>query len=111
MSSYIFRDEQRFRLSVPIRFLGPGVAGEGILHDLSLSGGRIAGDAPVSVGTSLVVRFWLQGDAEPFELDEVEVQWVNGFEFGVAFTRLPDVAVERLNRAIIELVQHHLGSK
>ena len=111
MSSSSARQEQRFPLSLPIRFLGSGVAGEGRLHDLSLSGGRIVGDVPVSVGMSLVARVWLAGDGKPLELDEVQVQWVNGLEFGVAFRRMPDVVGERLNQAILELAQHHLGSK
>ena len=110
MGPFTVRKEQRFRQSVPVQYRGAGITGEGLVYDLSLSGGRIVGNVPVSVGMSLVLRLSLPGDAEPFQFDQVTVRWVRGLEFGMDLgTPPPDVA-ERFTRVIAELVQKHHGS-
>ena len=110
MPPFMVRKEQRFRQSVPVQYRGDVVNGEGLIHDLSLSGGRIVGNVPVSVGMSLLLRLSLPGDAEPFQLDQVTVRWVTGLEFGVDLgTPPPDVA-ERFTRVIAGLVEKHHGS-
>ncbi len=110
MPPFTVRKEQRFRQSVPVQYRGDMVSGEGLVYDLSLSGGRIVGNVLVSVGQSLVLHLSLPGAAEPFQFDQVTVHWVTGLEFGVDLgTPLPDVA-ERLTRVIAGLVEKHHGS-
>ena len=110
MPPFTVRKELRFRQSVPVQFRGDVVNGEGLLYDLSLSGGRIVGNVPVSVGLSLILRLSLPGDAEPFQFDQVMVHWVRGLEFGVDLGTLPQDVAERLTRVIAGLVEKHHGS-
>ena len=110
MGPFTMRKEQRFRESVPVQYRGEGINGHGFVHDLSLSGGRIVGNVPVSVGLSLVLRLSLPGDAEPFQFDQVTVRWVRGLEFGVDLGTLPQDVAERFTRVISGLVEKHHGS-
>jgi len=110
MGPFTVRKEQRFRESVPVQYRGEGINGQGFVHDLSLSGGRIVGNVSVSVGMSLVLRLSLPGDAEPFQFDQVTVRWVRGLEFGVDLGTPPHDVAERFMRVIAELVQKHHGS-
>jgi hypothetical protein len=110
MPPFTVRKEQRFRQSVPVQYRGDVVNGEGLVYDLSLSGGRIVGNVPVSVGQALVLRLSLPGAAEPFQFDQVTVQWVTGLEFGVDIGTPPQDVAERLTWVIAGLVEKHHGS-
>lgn len=100
MAEFIMRKHQRFERSVPVRYQGTGMAGEGIINDLSLSGSYMTGNAPVSVGMVLTLHMFVPGDPEPLLIDRATVQWVKGSEFGVDFgTPLPKEA-ERITRVI-----------
>ena len=101
----------RFPIRWPVRYHWEGMRGEGVLYNLSLSGGRIVGDVPVSVGRSLVVRFSLPGEAESFQFDQATVRWVKGLEFGMDLgPRSPDKA-ERFTRILAVFAENHHGSK
>jgi hypothetical protein len=43
MAGFAMRKNQRLKKLVPVRYLGDGIAGEGIIEDLSLSGSYITG--------------------------------------------------------------------
>jgi hypothetical protein len=45
MAGFVMRKNHRLKKSVPVRYLRDGVAGEGIIKDLSLSGSYITGNA------------------------------------------------------------------
>ena len=47
-----------------MRDFGDGVAGEGMIKDLSLSGSYIIGNAPVSIGMVLPLHIFVPGDPE-----------------------------------------------
>ena len=101
----VARKHQRFERSVPVRYRGTGIAGEGIINDLSLSGSHMTGNAPVSVGMVLTLRMFVPGDPEPLLIDRATVQWAKGPEFGVDFgTPLPKVA-ERITQIISRLAK------
>ena len=53
MAGFFMRKNQRFKDLVPVQYRGNGVAGEGMLKDLSLNGGSITGNLPVPVGEVL----------------------------------------------------------
>ena len=57
MAGFAIRKNQRLKKLVPVRYLGGGMAGEGIINDLSLSGSYITGNAPVSVGWRSPCKF------------------------------------------------------
>ena len=110
MAGFAMRKNQRLKKLVPVRYLGDGIAGEGIIKDLSLSGSYITGNKPVSVGMALSLQIFVPGDPVPLLIDRVTVKWVKGSEFGVDFdTPQPKVA-ERITKVISTLVKTHHGS-
>jgi len=110
MAGFVMRRNQRLKRLVPVRYLGDGIAGEGIIQDLSLSGSYITGNALVSVGMALALQIFVQGDPEPLLIDRAIVKWVKGSEFGADFdTSQPKVA-ERITKVISTLVKIQHGS-
>jgi len=110
MAGFVMRRNQRLKRLVPVRYLGDGIAGEGIIQDLSLSGSYITGNALVSVGMALALHIFVQGDPEPLLIDRAIVKWVKGSEFGADFdTSQPKVA-ERITKVISTLVKIQHGS-
>ena len=110
MAGFVMRKNIRLKRLVPVRYLRDGIAGEGIIKDLSLSGSYITGNAPVSVGMALSLQIFVPGDPVPLLIDRATVKWVKGSEFGVDFdTPLPKVA-ERITKVISTLVKTHHGS-
>jgi PilZ domain len=109
MAGFVMRKDQRLKKLVPVRYLGHGMAGEGIIKDLSLSGSYMTGNAPVSVGMTLALQIFVPGDPEPLLIDRAIVKWVKGPEFGVDFdTPQPKVA-ERITQIISTLVKSQHG--
>ena len=110
MAGFVMRKHQRLKKLVPVRYLGNGIAGEGIIKDLSLSGSYMTGNAPVSVGMALALQLFVPGDPEPLLIDRATVKWVKGAEFGVDFdTPRPKVA-ERITTVVSTLVKTHPSS-
>ena len=113
MAGFVMRKNQRLKKLVPVRYLGDGIAGEGIIKDLSLNGSYMTGNAPVSVGLALALQIFVPGDPEPLLIDHATVKWIKGSEFGVDFdTPEPKVAA-RISTVISTLVktQHGLSRK
>ena len=93
MTWLFMRKQHRPTRVVSVRYLRDGIAGEGIIKDLSLSGSYMNGNAPVSVGMTLALQMFVPGDPEPLLIDRATVIWVKGAEFGVVFdTPTPKVA-------------------
>ena len=113
MAGFAIRKNQRLKRLVPVRYLGDGMAGEGIIEDLSLSGNYMTGNAPVSVGMTLTLQMFVPGDPEPLLIDRAIVKWVKGSEFGVDFDTPPPKVAERITQIISTLVktQHGLSRK
>jgi hypothetical protein len=61
MAGFVLRKGQRLKTFAPVRYRGDGIAGEGIIKDLSLSGSYIIGNKPVSVGTVLALQIFGAG--------------------------------------------------
>ena len=109
MAGFVMRKDQRLKKLVPVRYLGDGIAGEGMIEDLSLSGSYMTGNIPVSVGMALSLQMFVPGDPEPLLIDRAIVKWVKGSEFGVDFdTPQPKVA-ERITKIISTLVKSQHG--
>jgi hypothetical protein len=103
------RKHQRLTRLVSVRYLREGLAGEGIINDLSLSGSYMTGNRPVSVGMVLALQMFVPGNPEPLLIDRATVIWVKGSEFGVDFdTPAPKVA-ERITTVISTLVKTQQG--
>ena len=109
MAGFVMRKNHRLKKLMPVRYLRDGIAGEGIIKDLSLSGSYITGNAPVSVGMVFALQIFVPGDPVPLLIDRATVKWVKGSEFGVDFdTPKPKVA-ERITKVISTLVKTHHG--
>ena len=71
MAGFGVRKGQRLKTFATVQYRGDGIAGEGIIKDLSLSGGYIIGNTPVSVGMALALKIFVPGDpAELLLIDE-----------------------------------------
>jgi hypothetical protein len=110
MAGFIMRKHQRLKKLVPVRYLWDGIAGEGMIEDLSLSGSYINGNAPVSVGMALALQIFVPGDPEPLLIDRATVKWVKGSEFGVDFDLPQPKVAERITQVISKLVKTQHGS-
>ena len=110
MAGFVMRKGQRLKTFAPVRYRGDGIAGEGIIKDLSLSGSYIIGNTPVSVGMALALQIFVPGDPELLLIDRATVKWVKRADFGVDFdTHEPKVA-ERITQVISTLVKTQHGS-
>jgi len=110
MAGFVMRKNSRLKRLVPVRYLRQGIAGEGIIKDLSLSGSYITGNAPVSVGMSLNLQIFVPGDSEPLLIDHAIVKWVRGPEFGVDFDASQPKEAKQITKVIATLVKVQHGS-
>ena len=90
------RKQQRPTRVVSVRYFWGGIAGQGIIDGLSLSGSHMTGNIPVSRGTVLALQMFVPGDPEPLLIDRATVIWVKGSEFGVYFDTPQPKVVERI---------------
>jgi hypothetical protein len=110
MAGFVMRKAQRLKTFATLRYFGDGVAGEGIIKDLSLNGSYITGNRPVSIGMVLALHIVVPGEAELLLIDRATVKWVKRAQFGVDFdTHEPKVA-ERITKLISTLVKTQHGS-
>ena len=95
MSEFVLRKDQRLKFLIPVRYLKDGRILEGIMTDLSLTGGAIAGDAPVSVGMAFTLHVHLPEEPTRLVIERVMVKWIKRSVFGVVFQTLPKRVKER----------------
>jgi hypothetical protein len=105
MTGFVMRKNRRLKKLVPVRYLGNGTAGEGIIKDLSLSGSYITGNVTVSVGVTLALQIFVPGDPVALLIDRAIVKWVKGSEFGVDFNSLQPKVIEQITTVISTLVK------
>lgn len=105
MTWFFMRRQQRLTRVVSVQYFLDGVVGEGIIDGLSLSGGYMNGNIPVSVGMVLALQMLVPGDSEPLLIDRATVVWVKGSEFGVYFDTPKPKVVERITTVISTLIK------
>jgi CheY-like chemotaxis protein len=110
MAGFGMRKYQRLKKLAPVRYRGDGIAGEGMIEDLSLNGSYIIGRTPVSVGMALVLQMFVPGDPEPVLIDHTIVKWVKGSEFGVDFDISQPQVAERITRILSMLAKNQRDS-
>jgi hypothetical protein len=109
--TWFFRPKhQRLTRLVSVRYLRDGIAGEGIINDLSLSGSSMTGNTPVAVGMALALQMSVPGDPEPLLIDRATVIWVKGSDFGVDFDTPEPRVAERITTVISKLVKTQFDS-
>ncbi|TKB54651.1 MAG: response regulator [Nitrospira sp.] len=109
MAGVGMRKNQRLKKLAPVRYRGDGIAGEGMVEDLSLSGSYINGNTSVVVGMALALQMFVPGDPEPLLIDRATVKWVKGSEFGVDFDTPQPQVTERITTIISMLVKSQRG--
>lgn len=95
MPEFVLRKDQRLKFLIPVKYLKDGRSHEGIMTDLSLTGGAIAGDAPVSVGMTFTLHVYLPEEPTRLVIERVMVKWIKRSVFGVVFQTLPKRVKER----------------
>jgi len=110
MAGFVLRKSQRLKTFATMRYFGDGVAGEGIIKDLSLSGSYITGNRPVSIGMVLALHIFVPGEAELLLIERATVKWVKRADFGVDFDIYELKLAERITRVISKLVKTQHGS-
>lgn len=101
-------DEQRTRrvlVRYPISFTGNHGVSIGTIFNLSKGGCAIESGTPVQIGAAITLRLHISVLQQPIEVDEAEVTWTAGQDFGVQFHRLKPPEQERLHRHITDLQQ------
>ena len=100
------RTYHRFPLFYPVIFGGAPFVGEGILSNLSLMGCSVMSDREVLCGSDVRVSVLLPNQRPALSIELGTIKWVQGYEFGVEFLRLPIEARQRLNSTLrIELIE------
>lgn len=97
--------ERRLFVDCPVVFLGNQGVGEGKLFNLSTGGGAIESTTSVQRGTVLTLRVHLPSLPQPIAVDQAEVTWTAGDDFGVQFLSLGTREQARLNQLIASLLQ------
>ena len=110
MAGFVMRKDQRLKRLVPVRYLGDGIVGEGIIKDISLNGSYITGNTAVSIGAVIALQIFIPGDPEPLLIDRATVKWVKGSDFGVDFDASQSEVTERIAKIISTLVKTQHGS-
>lgn len=99
------RTYHRFPLFYPVIFGGAPFVDEGRLANLSLMGCSVMCDREVLCGSDVRVSVLLPNQRPALSIDLGTIKWVQGYEFGVEFLRLPLEARQRLNSTLrIELI-------
>jgi hypothetical protein len=98
--------ERRLFVEYPVDFLGNQGVGAGRLFNLSMGGGAIDSEAAVQLGTVLTLRVHPPSLPQPIAVDQAEVTWTAGGDFGVQFLSLGTREQARLNQLIAGLLQN-----
>lgn len=104
------RRARRLFVEYPVDILGKQGVGEGKLFNLSMVGGAIESTMPVQRGTLVTLRVHLPSLPQPIAVDQAEVVWTVGNDFGVQFLSLGTREEARLSQLITGLLQDLQGS-
>ena len=99
------RRERRFYVQCPISIQGNQGVSSGVLYNLSSGGGAIESGARVQCGTIVTLRVHIPSLKEPIEVQQAEITWKAGDDFGVQFVQLEAHERERLNGVIEDMLQ------
>ena len=93
----ISRHNPRFRVDVPLSFLGDK-EGEGTVLELSKSGCQIKTAVSLEVGNYLALNMGLPGQSSPMNVEVAVVRWAREGQFGVVFIICADAEQTRLRQ-------------
>ncbi len=90
------RQASRFKVHLPIAFLGYNLTGEGIVGNLSMEGCAVESDQKVQRMHYYALSVSLPDQAVPMKVDLAAVRWSSGREFGLEFLRMEPEVQARL---------------
>lgn len=114
-TGFTLRAHRRVKTRCVLHYISPHVSGTGIVHDVSLAGGRVVGDQHVTQGDILSLRIFLPLTPDPIQIEFATVQWVKGREFGLNIVDLNPLAATAITAFIQTAVEpihtnEHTGS-
>lgn len=98
------RKERRLFVQCPISIQGNQGVNSGVLFNLSSGGGAIESGASVQCGTIVTLRVHIPSLKQPIEVEQAEVTWRAGDDFGVQFVQLNAEERARLNQVIEDMI-------
>jgi hypothetical protein len=101
------RDLERVPAQIPVTFhWKDGGAGSGTIRDISTAGCAVETDAPVSVGTLLLLQLTPEGEP-PIDVDVGEVRSRQARRLGVRFVRVGPAHADGLRGLVQRLIEAH----
>lgn len=100
LDGFMVRRFSRFPIRTTTMYLGKDFTGQGILRELSRVGCHVLGNYPVTLGDALSLRISFPTPLTPIWIKDARVKWVDGLEFGVAFTMLDERAAGYLEKLL-----------
>ncbi|MEC4889208.1 MAG: PilZ domain-containing protein [Nitrospira sp.] len=94
------RGRDRIGVDYPVTVSGEQGSGDGILSNLTITGGEINGPLNVTVGQSLRIHIRLTGARNPIDIAVAAVRWKQDFRFGVEFVRFEGNAKAQLQEML-----------
>ncbi|MGA6828594.1 PilZ domain-containing protein [Nitrospira sp. NS4] len=90
------RGRERIGVDYPVTIYGEQGSGDGMLSNLTITGGEIDGPLDVAVGQTLRIHIRLTGARNPIDVAMATVRWKQDFRFGVEFVRFEGNAKAQL---------------
>jgi len=100
------RQTPRFKVHLPIAFLGHNLTGEGIVGNLSMEGCVVDSDQTVQRGKSLTLRIHMPDQDAPLVVNRAEVQRSVRGLLELEFLTIGSEEEERLRRFLSTLETH-----
>lgn len=94
------RSQKRVCVDYPVTVSGEQGGGDGILSNLTITGGEINGPLDVTVGQSLWIHIRLTGARNPIDIAVATVRWTQDFRCGVEFVRFEGNAKAQLQEML-----------
>ncbi len=94
------RQAPRFKVHLPIAFLGYNLTGEGIVGNLSMEGCAVESDQNVKLGKFLTLRIHMPDQDAPLVVNRAEVRWSVRRLVELEFLAMQPKEKERLRRFV-----------
>jgi hypothetical protein len=104
------RESIRVPVELPVSFSGDGIAGGGLITNLSAHGCVMSSEELLVAGTPLALHISLPAQDTLLKVDLAEVRWVDGEQYGLEFDRLPLQEKRRLEQFLKALQRAKGGS-
>lgn len=90
------RFRPRVAVDYPVLFSGDHISGEGVLRNLTISGGEIMSEASFAIGAPLHLQVQSSGARTPIVITLAIVRWKRDNRCGIEFVRFQGDAKQQL---------------